>query len=581
MTERIAITSRIATRWFLPLVLVIGGSVQPGNAATDSSSFSTVINAPPEIIGNSASIGSNTQLNVSEGGEVGIFFQAGLASDQGVSTNVEVNISGGNIGRNFSANRNSTVNISGGRIGSSFEAKNGSLVNVMGNPTFEAFFTAGSGSDVRIHGGSFSNIESAGGATLSITGGEFVNILARTNTALNIDGGLLRGAFTDGGNNVVNIAGGRFAPRFDAGRADSMVTLIGNEFLLDGAPIRGLTVTLATGQSLTGTLRDGSTFVFTANGSSERLRNARLQYVALPDLELTPIVLTSAADPVPPGLRAGMSLELRGDSHMGDYYSAVGSQLNVAGGTVGVGLETFNATVNLSAGSIGERLDFRKGGVLSVSGGSLGANAVVRNASVQISGGLIGRQFLVRNSQFDLTGGEIDGGITLDGPDSVAHISGGRIGAALSIENGSLVNISGGSIGRDIDVSGSIVNIQGGMLDGRGMEVFDGSTINLLVQHAFFDDAAVTGLSHSTSSLFTSREGVLSGKLADGSDFRFELTATRSSSSFNNLTYLADGATLTLQLASVPEPSSLICLAAASSLVFWARRRYWNARNSS
>jgi hypothetical protein len=57
--------------------------------------FTTIYNVPPDVA--PSSIGTDTQLNLFEGGWVGSFFRAG-ASD-GTSTNVEVNVFGGFFGR--------------------------------------------------------------------------------------------------------------------------------------------------------------------------------------------------------------------------------------------------------------------------------------------------------------------------------------------------------------------------------------------------------------------------------------------------------------------------------------------------
>ena len=102
--------------------------------------FDTVINFPenPESpnpsgfsgnsIGSFSEISSNTQLNVSDGGSIGFFFNAG-ASFYVLDTNIEVNISGGTVENGFNANSGSTVNISGGTIGD-FDARSGSTVNI-------------------------------------------------------------------------------------------------------------------------------------------------------------------------------------------------------------------------------------------------------------------------------------------------------------------------------------------------------------------------------------------------------------------------------------------------------------------
>ena len=86
--------------------------------------FDTVINLPENLgspnpsgfsgnsIGNDSGIPSDTQLNVSDGGSIGFRFDAG--AEGGSSTNIEVNISGGEVGGLFDAFGGSTVNISGG-----------------------------------------------------------------------------------------------------------------------------------------------------------------------------------------------------------------------------------------------------------------------------------------------------------------------------------------------------------------------------------------------------------------------------------------------------------------------------------
>ena len=86
---------------------------------------------------------SDTQLNVSAGGVAG-FVSAGELS--GVSTNVEVNISGGTVDF-LTAYRGSTVNISGGIVsklgGGSFTAiAAGSAANVSGGTIGDGFVAA-------------------------------------------------------------------------------------------------------------------------------------------------------------------------------------------------------------------------------------------------------------------------------------------------------------------------------------------------------------------------------------------------------------------------------------------------------
>ncbi len=85
------------------------------------------LNIPPDPnIGDFAAIGSNTQLNLNDGGTIGLGF--GAASFQGTSNNVEVNINGGVV-RGFGAWAGSVISVAGGVIGN-FEANSGSRSSI-------------------------------------------------------------------------------------------------------------------------------------------------------------------------------------------------------------------------------------------------------------------------------------------------------------------------------------------------------------------------------------------------------------------------------------------------------------------
>ena len=100
--------------------------------------FTTVLNIPPDPnIGDDQSIGSDTQLNLADGGAIGISFDAGAFD--GTSTNVEVIISGGTVGNHFNAYNGSTVSISGGTVGGGFDAFSGSEVTISGGSVGAGF----------------------------------------------------------------------------------------------------------------------------------------------------------------------------------------------------------------------------------------------------------------------------------------------------------------------------------------------------------------------------------------------------------------------------------------------------------
>ena len=278
--------------------------------------FDTVINLPENpdspnpsgfsgnSIGNNSGISSDTQLNVSDGGSIMFFFEAG--AEDVPSTNVEVNISGGTVGIGFDANSGSTINISGGTVGD-IDANSGSTVNISGG-VVDRFFDAESGSTVNISGGTVgrnfnafdgSTVNISGGAvgaffdafsgsTVNISGGEVgpgfdaesgstVNISggtvgfdfdANSGSTVNISGGTVGFSFAANSGSTVNISGGTFGVDFEA-ESGSTVNIFATDFFLNDTSIDTLTVgeTIAIfdrGEDvvLSGVFADGTLFDF-------------------------------------------------------------------------------------------------------------------------------------------------------------------------------------------------------------------------------------------------------------------------------------------------------------------------------
>ncbi len=217
---------------------------------TAHAQFTTVINVPPDTP--PSIIGSDTQLNIRDGGELNTPLQ--LGAEDGSSTNIEVNVTGGffqpsefnafggtinlsngslagtiNVFQNttlnmtggrlrhgFSPGAASTVNISNGIIGDDFFADNGSNVMISGG-TFGEEFTAGPGSNVHISGGTFDDeIAARDGSILTITGGNLGDdLLADFGSIVNVTGGVFGTEFTAAGTAIVNISGGTFGDIFE------------------------------------------------------------------------------------------------------------------------------------------------------------------------------------------------------------------------------------------------------------------------------------------------------------------------------------------------------------------------------
>ncbi len=439
-------------------------------ASTDPANFATVINAPPTVIGDDESIGSDTQLNVSLGGEVGTGFAAG--AQDGSSTNVEVNLSGGSLGGSFNAYAGSTLNVSGGTIALDFTAHAGSTVNLAGG-TQAIGFKALPGSDAR---------------------------------------------------------------------------LIGGEFRLNGTAYTGPAVTLGERDYLTGTLLDGSPFLFspTTNASgiaidpvfgvaaesvTDRLDAVSLVRQTLPAADPTPIVIDAPSDAVPKGLRAGQTLTLRDGGEIAEPFTAVGAALNITGGVVAAALEVADSELTIS------------GGVFAPGLGVYGDSAV------------------------HITGGRF--GVTID-PDDPRVFRVGSFGTAVNA--GSTLHISGGRFSAGLIANpGGRLNVSGGDIDNPSMDLiaYAGSTVNLIGTEFALDGVPITGLALNDPVVLADRDARLSGQLLDGRSFSFLLGTDPSRFVFED-GYVDPDATLILTL--VPEPGAAV-LCGAAMVLFRTRRR--------
>ena len=239
-------------------------------ATVADAQFTTVINSPPTEIANDEGVSSNTQVNISANGVVGISFGAGAAD--GTSENVQVNISGGTVGDRFEAFRGSTVNISGGVVGPFFDANAGSTVTISGGVIehgFDAF----------------------------------------AESLVNLSGGAVGDDFEAASGSAVNVSGGLIGDRFST-RSNSSVTLEGGEFRLDNEPVGELgPMDVPTGATLSGTFADGTPFAFSSDdGDALASGSITLRSENLP--AVGPALITASNDPVPQGVRGGQELSL-------------------------------------------------------------------------------------------------------------------------------------------------------------------------------------------------------------------------------------------------------------------------------
>ena len=571
--------------------------------ATATAQFDTIINVPPNIA--PISIGSNTQLNLFPGGQIGANFVAGSAN--GSSVDVEVNIAGGAVGSFFDAYNGSTINISGGSVNNSFEAFGGSTVNISGG-SVGLFFDAENGSVV------------------------------------NIFGGIVGQAFDAFNGSMVTISGGAFHNDFNA-HSGSLVHILGNDFRLNGVPIPGLDMidnsvglNVSPGYILTGVLTDGTPFAFTGL-TSDSFADGTLTLTAANVPAAPPGVFFASTDAPPRGVREGQTLVVDSGAILkDDYRAAHGSILEVQpGGNVGSNLQAVAVDINITGGTIGNGFEALFGSQVTVSGGALHGNFGVRTSSTLR---IIGNEFrlngvpingldtigntvplnipanailtgvLADGMSFTLTPVDLDriddGTLTLEAAElpaattdvffastgapplgiragqtlvvdhsldanynvapgsvieiregayvgvnlqvvgAVANVTGGTITEGFDAAAGAVVNLSGGSLGNNIKAwGGSIVNFAGGSASNFS-RAFDGSVVNISggswENNTFFLEAG-------SLANFYGQEFHLNGEVIDGLAFDESYVLTDRDGVLTGL--LADGSPFSFSLTQV------------------------------
>ena len=104
---------------------------------------------------------------------------------------------------------------------------------------------------------------------------------------------------------------------------------------------------------------------------------------------------------------------------------------------------------------------------------------------------------------------------------------GGTVGEDFDANSGSEMNISGGTVGVFFGaLSGSVVNISGGTF-GDVFDTFESSVVNLQGSEFSIDGTPLSNLQAGQPFTITDRDVTLSGVLADGEPFSFDLNAIK------------------------------------------------------
>ena len=239
------------------------------------------------------------------------------------------------------------------------------------------------------------------------------NFEALSGAEFNISGGTVSGGlFNVGRGGEFNISGGTVIPLLQA-RSGSRVTirggivtrlnnvggnteLIGGEFSLNGVAFTDPKITVLSEDVFTGTLEDGTAFIYSQE-TFDNVFNATLtQATSLPTADLTPqFVSTDISAGTASGLRVGQTLTLQNGGILGNNFAVVDATLNIDGGTAS-SLKIARSTVNISGGDVGTggfiRFDVLAGSTVNVSGGSVfNARFTTHSGStVNISAGSVG-----------------------------------------------------------------------------------------------------------------------------------------------------------------------------------------------
>ena len=215
---------------------------------------------------------------------------------------------------------------------------------------------------------------------------------------LNMTGGSFDRNFLVCSVGEVNLSGGTVGSSFRA-LAGSDVQITGGEFRRNGVDLNG-TFGLSNFEVFTGTLADGSSFIFSresGNPNSDSIFSVVLTTTDLPPIDTNPFVIDSPIVSGPSGLRAGQEATLVEGGSLGINYAVVDATFNVEGGVLGKGAETYNSEVNISDGSVGDFFSAHLGSVVNISGGTIGNVFAARLGSeVNISGGTFGDSFQAR-----------------------------------------------------------------------------------------------------------------------------------------------------------------------------------------
>jgi hypothetical protein len=423
---------------------------------------------------------------------------------------------------------------------------------------------------------------------------------AQSGATVNIHGGYIGDLFTAGDSSLVQIDGGTFGDRFKA--VGGTVIIRGNDFRADGYPWGDGYIQPPPGTVVSGVLADGTPFALFSEIFQDVFNPGVTHLVRTNLPAIGPALLSSPGDIIPAGIRDGQTLTILEGGLVPDYFNAgFGSTVIIEGGEVGSHFEASGATVVVNGGRVGRDMNVFAQSQVTINKGIVsGEIDVSRNSRLTLNDGVIsGGIDLYDGAMMEINGGLIDGNRDVNTfqarPGSTVVMNGGEL-RFISFAHASRFTLNGGEIGDHFSCIRSLLTVNGGVIgedfeleDGRGvindgefadvevmgqgkLDVHGGrfsetptvnefATLNLWGRAFAFDGMPLSNLEFGQPFRISQRNVVLTGYLADGSEFSFPLLSVHRN------------ATLTVTL--VPEVSSLamaICGAVSSLFARTLRR---------
>lgn len=430
------------------------------------------------------SAGAVVPSNFNAGYGSSVVMQGGQMGDNFEATWANVRIEGGVVNSYFDA-IGSNVTITGGTIGNSFEAMRGSQVNIAGG--LVRGLQTWSNTTVTMTGGTAEQLSAKSGSTLTLSGGSYGEVWIQEGAAMTASGG----TFGDG---PAAFTGGSFA-------------LVGADFRLNGEPVLGFTsigqtqqIDILQGQLLTGVLADGTPFAFQNVDDADTFYAGTLRLQLAETPAIGPAVVVASGGGVTYGLRAGQTLIVdNGGVVPANFNAARGTTVVIeAGGTVGDNFEAVGSNVTIAGGTIGRWFDAFAGTNVHVTSGTImrGFEALP-GSTVVVDGGNFDDLFEVnRDSNVTINGGDFRGPVNdsfyaLAGSDAV--INGGTFRAIRTKTNGTLF-VHGGAFGKITTEASSVLTLYGDEFQLNGVPVAGLDQVGNSVIHNLPSGALLTGV---------------------------------------------------------------------------------------